>query len=126
MVERIEIAERERLWPGTATPGTAVRIRAVAAAGIDTPSLTHWLKEALSECKLKMPEVAITAMVAEAKTGLSTMNVSLAFPLDQDPTHSLSSRTINGFLDGALMDPATLTADLFTEHRIAPNPQTWT
>lgn len=125
-VDRLEIAARERSWPGTATPGTAVRLRAELARDIDTPSLTSWLEEALEQCAVKLPSVGIEAMVGRGEDALTSVNVSLTFPKGEDPTTTLSAREFTDFFEGEVLDPATLTADLFTEHRIAPNPQTWT
>ena len=124
-VQRTEIAERERTWPGTATPGTAVRLRA-AAPGIDAPSLASWLNDALADCVAKLPGVGIRAMPAAGSTGLTAVNVSLAFPQGEDPESQFTSRTLQPFLDSEILAPGSMTANMVTEHRILPNPQIWT
>ena len=125
-VQRTEIAERERTWPGTATPGTAVRLRAAAAPGIDAPGLASWLNDALADCVTKLPGVGIRAMPAAGSTGLTAINVSLAFPQGEDPESQFTSRTLQPFLDSEILAPGSMTANMVTEHRILPNPQIWT
>ncbi len=124
-VERIEIAEREKTWPGTATPGTAVRLRAEGGPGVDLPSLTNWVREGLSSCAQKLPGVGIRAMVAGEGSALTAVNISLSFPLGEDPADNLTSRALKPLLESELLDPESLTANMITEHRIFPNPQTW-
>lgn len=124
-VDRIEVVERDRSWPGTATPGTAVRFRANSAPGIDTPSLTNWVKEVLLQCAEKLPDVGIRTMMATGTSDLTTVNISLSFPPGADPADTLTSRALKPFLDSELLDTGSLTVNMITEHWIFPNPQTW-
>lgn len=126
-VDRLEIAAQDGTWSGTATPGTAVRLRADAAPGISIADLTSFATDALNDCARTFPTIGIQALVAANEaTSLSTVNVLFTFPPGLDPTDLINPRTAAPIVGSELLDSNSLFANQVTEHCIAPKNQEWT
>jgi len=126
-VDRLDITNRDASWPGTATPGVTLRIRADQTPGINLSSFTQWTKDALGSCSERLPSTTIRAMIAtEGSSQLPSVSTAITFANDDELRDALGGKVLAPFVDSEFLSPGTLSFDMVTEHRVSPNPNTWT
>ena len=114
-------------WPGSATPGVTLRIRANRASTVEQQAFTQWVDESLLTISSRLGGIAARSSTATQDDGdLPSMSASLTFPSTEEAFDAMSSGALSSLLESDLIDPATVQIDLVTEHRFKPNPNTWT
>lgn len=126
MVQRNDIVVLDRTWPGTATPGVALRIRADGAPGVDPETLSTWANDSLHIICEQVPHLGCWAMTAtQSGSQLSTVTASIQFAENNDLRNALTHGPLAPFLDGTQIEPSSRFMHMVTEHRISPNENTW-
>ena len=118
-----EVKSTTRSWVGVATPGVKVSVLVDAAPGIGAPALSTFLTE-IGQDAGSLEEVATVELLTP--TDRSTRAI-LSLQVNPEPELDslLSSDTFAKLSASDLLDLSSLTASASTEHRIAPNPNTW-
>ncbi len=124
------LLEVDQDWPGPVTPGVKLRLSASAAPGIDGASFATWITDSLHRCADRCEDLlAVTALQpASDDDGPDALSVigTLSFRDDAALDAALSSAAFAPFAESEMIAPESLRAAAVSEHRIRPNPNTWT
>jgi hypothetical protein len=127
-VSTIEVSELSSSWIGSATPGPKISFLLNRSAGVDAGSYDGWLRDALNDCIAKVDDVGCRAFAPlrknEVDAGFDTI-ASFWFPSVEALESAVGEHVFNPLLTSHLVDNDAIRAMSSVEHRLTPNPNTW-
>jgi hypothetical protein len=128
-VASVDVAEFERDWIGRATPGGKISFLLRRSAGIDQSSYENWLSNAMIESTNRLGDVGSRYVLPRDAfvPGVEFDTIaSFWFPDDHALEAAVDGDGFGPLIASDLVDRTATRTHLSVEHRLIPNPNTWT
>jgi len=121
------LIEPSREWAGVVTPGVKLRLSGSAAPGINSASFEQFVADSLLRCADRcdgLLALTLAQSIGQASNPPHAV-AGFSFVDDQALDAALVASAFTPFARSELMQAASLHIAAVSEHRIAPNPNTW-
>jgi len=125
-VSLLEVADLSEAWTGTATPGHKLSFVMEPGSGIDPASFETWLRNDLFDAvRLEKREVGARAILPAPDAEVGRAVVSYWFSDTTSRDAAISGHLFDSVLGSTLINRDSLATFMSVEHRLSPNPNTW-